>query len=315
MNTEQPYYKEVGHGEGDRLGIGRSARGTEGAGVPGAEQTEPAARRENENWPPGIRIWSPPLESMPEDVMFPLAWEEMMCRRVGEGEAPIMHIWRHPYALTIGMRDRRLPQAPQAMEKLRGEGCSVAVRVSGGAAVPLDEGVVNVSLILPNPGRKLELHGDFERMVSLIAGAASPWTSGAQAGEIEGAFCPGDYDVSVNGRKFCGIAQRRQTKAYILTAFVIVEGGGEERRRLAREFYDAASGELAPGGAYPEVREGTMASLDELAGVPSSEAFISSLEDWMIERAGASLLDDGPELPLDELDRLSAQLKERYDRN
>lgn len=266
-------------------------------------------------WPSGIRIWTPPLESMPEDIMFPLAWEEMMCRRVGEGEAPIMHIWRHPYALTIGMRDRRLPRAPQAMDKLRREGCSVAVRVSGGAAVPLDEGVVNVSLILPNPDRKLELHGDFERMVSLIAGAASPWTSESKAGEIAGAFCPGDYDVSVNGRKFCGIAQRRQTKAYILTAFVIAEGSGEERRRLAREFYDEASGILKPGQAYPEVREGSMGSLDELAGVPSAEAYMASLVEWMIDHAGASVLDTGPELPLDELDRLCAELKARYDRD
>ncbi|NGZ77465.1 lipoate--protein ligase family protein [Saccharibacillus sp. VR-M41] len=262
-----------------------------------------------------MRIWTPPLESMPEDVMFPLAWEEMMCRRVGEGEPPIMHIWRHPYALTIGMRDRRLPRAPQAMDKLRREGCSVAVRVSGGAAVPLDEGVVNVSIILPNPGRKLELHGDFERMVSLIAGAASPWTSESRAGEIEGAFCPGDYDVSVNGRKFCGIAQRRQTKAYILTAFVIVDGSGEERRRLAREFYDEASGVLQPGEAYPEVKEGSMGSLDELAGVPSAEAYMSSLVEWMVERAGASVLTSAPQLPMDELDRLSAELRKRYDRD
>ncbi|MCQ4087317.1 lipoate--protein ligase family protein [Saccharibacillus sp. JS10] len=271
-------------------------------------------QQSNAVWHPDIRIWNPPLESMPEDIMYPLAWEEMMCRRVGEGEAPIMHIWRHPYALTIGMRDRRLPRAAQAMDKLRDEGCSVAVRVSGGAAVPLDEGVINVSIILPNPDRKIELHGDFARMVSLIAGAASPWTTDSKAGEIEGAFCPGDYDVSVNGRKFCGIAQRRQTKAYILTGFVIVEGNGEERRRLAREFYDEASGDLTPGDAYPDVREGSMGSLDELAGVPSSEAYISSLMDWMIEHAGATVLTEAPNLPLDELDRLSAELKQRYDR-
>ena len=283
-------------------------------GIESSEHTKAKHQETGESFPSGIRIWSPPLESMPEDIMYPLAWEEMMCRRVGEGEAPIMHIWRHPYALTIGMRDRRLPRAAQAMDKLRDEGCSVAVRVSGGAAVPLDEGVINVSIILPNPDRKIELHGDFARMVSLIAGAASPWTTDSKAGEIEGAFCPGDYDVSVNGRKFCGIAQRRQTKAYILTGFVIVEGNGEERRRLAREFYDEASGELAPGDAYPEVREGSMGSLDELAGVPSSEAYISSLMDWMIEHAGATVLNEAPDLPLDELDRLSAELKQRYDR-
>lgn len=302
MQTERPEHeRESAHG-GDS-----AIQGT-------TEVAEGTSSRGDSIWPEGIRIWAPPLENMPEDIMYQIAWEEMMCRRVGEGEAPIMHIWRHPYALTIGMRDRRLPRAPQAMEKLRREGCSVAVRISGGAAVPLDEGVVNVSIILPNPDRKIALHEDFGRMVSLISGAASPWTNESRAGEIAGAFCPGDYDVSVNGRKFCGIAQRRQTKAYILSAFVIVDGSGEDRRRLAREFYDEASGTLAPGDAYPEVREGSMGSLDELAGVPSAEAYISSLEDWMIERAGATILEQAPELPMDELDRLSEQLRARYDK-
>lgn len=81
-----------------------------------------------------------------------------------------------------------------------------------------------MSLILPNPGHAINIHDDFRKMASIIAESLTPWSNQAQTGEVQGAFCPGDYDVSVGGLKFCGIAQRRQAKAYIITAFIIVEG-------------------------------------------------------------------------------------------
>ncbi|SEB26245.1 Biotin/lipoate A/B protein ligase family protein [Paenibacillus sp. 276b] len=171
-----------------------------------------------------LQIWETPLLRHGSSVLEAFAWEEVMCRRVGEGQLPVAHIWRHPDAFVAGLRDRRLPQAVEAMERIRSQGTAVCVRPSGGAAVPLNPGVVNVSLILPNPGRAINIHDDFREMASLIAESLTPWSSQARTGEIEGAFCPGDYDVSVGGLKFCGIAQRRQAKAYIITAFIIVEG-------------------------------------------------------------------------------------------
>ena len=59
-------------------------------------------------------------------------------------------------------------------------------------------------------------------------------------GEIIGSFCPGEFDLSIGGRKFCGIAQRRQQLAISVQAFLIVEGRGEEKAALARGFYETA---------------------------------------------------------------------------
>ncbi|MFE6077390.1 biotin/lipoate A/B protein ligase family protein [Paenibacillus sp. NPDC057886] len=258
-----------------------------------------------------LQIWETPLLRHGSSVLEAFAWEEVMCRRVGEGQLPVAHIWRHPDAFVAGLRDRRLPQAVEAMERIRSQGTAVCVRPSGGAAVPLNPGVVNVSLILPNPGRVINIHDDFREMASLIAESLTPWSSQARTGEIEGAFCPGDYDVSVDGLKFCGIAQRRQAKAYIITAFIIVEGQGDQLAADVRNFYqDAADG---AGEGYPDVRPGTMASLQELAGVPSAAAYTASLVRTLRQRF--PLAETSRVLTVDrEVVRLTAeQMKLRYD--
>lgn len=175
----------------------------------------------------------------------------------------------------MGSRDSRLPHTGSAVRALHAGGIDAVVRHSGGAAVPLDAGVINVSLILPimESTHRQDFRQDFQAMVSLIQRAVAEACRAAgveqaevAAGEIEGAFCPGDYDLSVGGRKFCGIAQRRQRKAFIIQAFVIVEGSGSARARLVRSFYDTAAVGADPG-QYPLVIPEYTASLEELTGI------------------------------------------------
>lgn len=272
------------------------------------------------SWPEeGFSIALTPLKQpyMLPDVLYPFAWDEALCRKVGAGQqGAAAHIWRHPAALVLGLRDRRLPRAEQAMAALRGAGLSVAVRNSGGAAVPLDSGVVNLSLIFPYAQEgKMDFHAEFRMMAELIAEAAGEWTSGTRAGEVEGAYCPGEYDLSIGGRKFCGIAQRRQLRAYVVSAFIVVEGSGTRLGQVAREFYRLAAGE-APHGDGLQVLPETMASLQELAGVPSADAFVEALI-WALQRKGGRLLDDGvgPRslLPDEEAVAMMEELRRRYD--
>ncbi|MEC0209889.1 lipoate--protein ligase family protein, partial [Paenibacillus ehimensis] len=44
-----------------------------------------------------------------QDVLYPFALEELLCKHVGEGGAPLCHLWRHPRAFVMGLRDSRLP--------------------------------------------------------------------------------------------------------------------------------------------------------------------------------------------------------------
>lgn len=262
-----------------------------------------------------------------EPVLHPFAWDELICGLVGEGRRPAIHIWRHPQAFVMGLRDRKLPFAEQAMLWLREAGFQVGVRNSGGAAVPLDPGVVNISVIQPIAEGQFGFHDDFRRMVRLIQASLQPWTAAVRPGEIEGAYCPGDYDISINGRKFCGIAQRRRQKAFVVSAFVVVEGSGDDRAKLVREFYDrAAYGEGSGAQSqqsleYPIVQTGTMGSLQELAGVPDAASYISSLKNVLSEQGAVICGDlsapecDNAALPgREELAAMIEQLRTRYDK-
>ncbi|MDQ6422824.1 lipoate--protein ligase family protein [Paenibacillus sp. LHD-117] len=201
------------------------------------------------------------------DPMYAFALDELLCRSAGKGGPAICHLWRHPHAFVMGLRDSRMPYAREARQWLESSGWRVIVRNSGGAAVPLDAGVVNVSLILPKANAmELHFHNDFERMYGLIARALQGTGRTVEKGEISGAFCPGDFDLSIDGYKFCGIAQRRQTHASIVQAFVVAEGSGRARAEFVRSFYEIASGGNDTLG-HPIVAGDSTASLEELAGL------------------------------------------------
>jgi octanoyl-[GcvH]:protein N-octanoyltransferase len=191
----------------------------------------------------------------------------------------VCHLWRHPRAFVIGSKDSRLPGAAGAVKWLERQGYSVLVRNSGGAAVPLDQGVVNVSLILPIDAQIPQgFYADFERMYSLIRRTLSAFGCEITRGEVAGSYCPGDYDLQVDGLKFCGIAQRRQVRAMIIQAFVIAEGSGSERAELVKAFYDRAGVGAEPED-YPFVRPEVMTSLQErgIVGVNGVEAFAEAI--------------------------------------
>jgi octanoyl-[GcvH]:protein N-octanoyltransferase len=247
------------------------------------------------------------------DILFPFAFDEVLCRKVGQGECPpILHIWRHQKAFVMGLRDRKLPFALSAMDWLKEQGYRVTVRNSGGAAVPLDPRVVNLTLILPNPTRNLAFHRDFELMAELIKGGLAPFTSEVEKGEILGSYCPGDFDLSVKGQKFCGIAQRRQTKAYAVQAFIVVDGAGQEKGALAEQFYQIASGASAELD-YPRVEPVKMASLSELIGELSTDAFVGAIKEFVRPFGILEEYHDYNSFDLVEIEQTIRELRSRYE--
>jgi octanoyl-[GcvH]:protein N-octanoyltransferase len=252
--------------------------------------------------------------ALANDILFPYAWDEWLCRQLTIDSPSYLHIWQHSKAFVLGLRDRQLPHVDQAIEWLESEGYTVAVRNSGGAAVPIDHGVVNISLIAPKPYRSLNFRDDFETMIQLIRLSLAPWTSHIEVGEINGGYCPGDYDLSLNGRKFCGIAQRRQANGFVVQAFVNVEGSGSKRATLVRTFYDIASnGEQSP--SFPTIEAAKTSSLQELVGIPSVQAFIESIKKLKAVRVAESQksVEMNKKLfPVDEIQRTMNHLKQRY---
>lgn len=257
------------------------------------------------------------------DVLYPFALDDWLGRSAGEGGPAVCHLWRHPSAFVLGSRDARLPGAAAAVRELEAAGFDVAVRHSGGAAVPLDAGVVNVSLILPKANADMaDYRADFGLMYALIREALAAGGRDVDKGEIAGAYCPGEFDLSVGGLKFCGIAQRRQTRATIVQAFIVAEGSGSARARLVREFYEAAAGdEGAAGdeaGDYPRVKDGSTASLGELLqlGLGAAEIVTDELKRVVRSRqTAADIASAGAALRLpeaEEVRRLAREMRGKY---
>lgn len=259
-----------------------------------------------------------------QDVLYHFALDELLCRLTGDGGPAICHLWRHPRAFVMGVRDSRLPYAPQGEAMLRSFGYDTAVRHSGGAAVPLDAGVVNLSLILPfsSAGPAPDFHQDFEIMVELIREALRGTGQNVDTGEIAGAFCPGTFDLSIDRLKFCGIAQRRQRKAFIIQAFIIAEGSGSERARLVRSFYDIAAAGADPK-QYPLVEANSTASLEELTSIGTGQnavhAFIAAVKEVIRSwQSGKELTEAASRFTMpgsEEICKMAEQMRQRYNLN
>ncbi|MCY8129858.1 octanoyl-[GcvH]:protein N-octanoyltransferase, partial [Bacillus spizizenii] len=93
-----------------------------------------------------------------------------------------------------------------------------------------------------------------------------PYNAKIEAYEIEGSYCPGSYDLSINGKKFAGISQRRVRGGVAVQIYLCADKSGSERADLIRRFYQAALKDKQNDkkGVYPEIRPETMASLSEL---------------------------------------------------
>lgn len=258
-----------------------------------------------------FRVFDHSVETLKEAALLPFAFEELLCREIGDGAQPSIHFWRHAHACILGMRDRQLPDAEAGIAELRSRGYEVAVRHSGGAAVPLDQGVLNFSIIMPMHAGQISFQEDFERMAQVIAQAASRFTGlkPVVVGEVSGSYCPGSYDLSLAGRKFAGIAQRRQTKAHIVHAFILIQGNAVARAQDVRDYYDKAG--KASTMTYPHVDPTTMVSLVEHDATVTVEGFKQALLDVLpIEESHTSWL-----FSEQQLQAVQATLQQRYDTN
>lgn len=180
---------------------------------------------------------------------------------------PILRLWVHDKTVVLGMPDTRLPYINEGINYLRKHNYDVIVRNSGGLAVALDSGVLNLSLILPG-AKHTSIYDCYEAMVSFIKFTLRDLTSEIQAYEIVGSYCPGDYDLSINGIKFAGISQRRIKDGAAIQIYIDVSGSSKERGELIQYFYDVSLKNEETTFTYPTVQPETMSSLSSLLTLP-----------------------------------------------
>jgi octanoyl-[GcvH]:protein N-octanoyltransferase len=195
------------------------------------------------------------------------AMDDKLCTTVGNGTSAVtMRSWVHQNTIVLGIQDTRLPYLKQGIEFLKSKDFNVIVRNSGGLAVVLDEGVLNVSLLFRETEKGIDIDLGYDTMWHLIKAMLKDYDVNIEAKEIVGSYCPGSYDLSINDKKFAGISQRRIRGGVAVQIYLCATNSGSERAALVRDFYNLAIQGEETRFTYPEIIPSTMASLSELLG-------------------------------------------------
>lgn len=200
----------------------------------------------------------------PNEAFISFAMDDAIATAVGNKAAPpTARMWVHPPTLVLGIPDSRLPYVRDGINYMKEQQYQVVIRNSGGLAVLLDRGVLNVSFILPND-KKLSIHEGYDIMYEFIQQLFSPYTNSIKAYEIVGSYCPGDYDLSIDGIKFAGISQRRVRQGVAVQIYLDVEGSSYERASFVRRFYEISKKGEATKHTYPQVNPEVMGTISQL---------------------------------------------------
>lgn len=198
-----------------------------------------------------------PLESF--------AMDDTLCQLVGQLQSnPTVRTWVHDQTVVLGIQDHRLPFIQEGIQLLNNYGYRAIVRNSGGLAVLLDSGVLNISIIMSEQAGTIHINSGYDIMVDFIKLLFPEAAEKIEAYEIIGSYCPGSYDLSIDGKKFAGISQRRLRQGVAVQIYLCIEGSGSERAKLIKDFYDISLKKEETKFAYPTIQPEVMASLSEL---------------------------------------------------
>lgn len=220
----------------------------------------------------------------PNTALAAFAIDDAIATNVGNRLAPpTIRFWVHPNTVVLGIPDARLPHLQDGLEFLAKNNYHAVIRNSGGLAVLLNEGVLNMSLIIPNDD-KVSIHNGYDMMLAMVQQLFTPYTKEIEAYEIVGSYCPGDYDLSMHGKKFAGISQRRVRNGIAVQIYLDIEGSSKERAAIVRDFYRLSKQDEVTNYTYPDVNPAVMASINELLGTSFTvQAIMDKIEALFIQ--------------------------------
>jgi octanoyl-[GcvH]:protein N-octanoyltransferase len=200
-------------------------------------------------------------------------------RRVNQpNRSAIAHFWPIENMVILGMMDTKLPYLADGVSLLENKGAQVVVRPAGGLAVVADPGILNFSLILPEADdEKISIDDGYQVMVDLISQVFAPYGKAIEAYEIVDSYCPGKFDLSIDGKKFAGIAQRRFKKGIAIMIYMSVEGDQNGRGKLIQVFYDVGLKGEETQWSFPLVNPDSMANLSDLLDTPLTVAQVKQM--------------------------------------
>jgi octanoyl-[GcvH]:protein N-octanoyltransferase len=124
----------------------------------------------------------------------------------GESSARVLLVWRSQPALLVTRQDTGLPRFMQACDRLKASGWPILVRKSGGAACPIAPGTVQVAMIEPAVAGA-SIDAKYDALTRLIQCSLRYFAIASDPGSVALAYCPGNHDLTVAGKKIAGMSQ------------------------------------------------------------------------------------------------------------
>lgn len=199
-----------------------------------------------------------------ENNYLPFGLTDIFTESVHSNDIEILHFWQLENTFILGMKDTRTPFLKNGLKNITSPYTPI-VRNSGGLGVIVDAGILNISLIFPKTNELSSTDDAYEKMWHITQKAFPELT--IEAYEITDSYCPGTYDLSVNGRKIAGIAQRRVKEGIAVMMYLSVNGNQMARGQIVADFYRNSLYPNHPDTSYPTVNPESMVNLDELLGM------------------------------------------------
>ncbi|MCW6662522.1 hypothetical protein NHG23_01300 [Aerococcaceae bacterium NML190073] len=170
--------------------------------------------------------------------------------------------------ILLGAKDTRLADWRNGSQFLSEQGYQLSLRSHGGLAVVCDEGILNIGMASDLTQFPLSIDDAYEQMVQLIRLTLAPLGLHVEAHEIADSYCPGTYDLVINGTKIGGIAQRRFKSGLTTAAYISICGDQQTRAHLIRNYYQVGHADRS----YPNINPQAMISLSDLLSIPLNVA-------------------------------------------
>lgn len=195
-------------------------------------------------------------------LFAPFAVTDVLTEEVGVKEDSFLHFWQLPSTLILGMKDMRVPYLQEALKAVNHLGYHTIVRNSGGLGVIADDGVLNISYIFKK-NEQIHLTDEAYVLMYQLTQKAFPELE-IDAFEIHDSYCPGTYDLSVNGKKIAGIAQRRVKNGIAVMMYLSVNGDQSKRGEIVKNFYQHGLVENFGQDGYPPVNPDSMTTVSQV---------------------------------------------------
>lgn len=216
-----------------------------------------------------------------ESIYAPFALTDVLLETAGSQKKAFWHFWQLEHTMILGMKDTRVNDLTAGINTILEKGYTPVIRNSGGLGVISDTGILNVSFITS----KDDAGGTdtaYEKIYHWLQLAFPELTIDAY--EISDSYCPGTYDLSVEGKKIAGTAQRRLKNGVATMMYLSVFGDQPFRGELVKAFYQKSLGEDFGTHGYPPVRPDSMINL---ADVLKREITFTEVKQRLLQAAGS----------------------------